>query len=164
MADTIKVNGLKELEKTLKELPGRLGEKVLRAALRRAANVIKKDAQNRVPVLASPTKYRNSGTVKNAIKVRKSKTAKYGVYVGVKPLTNKKILEYKAAGGKSNQNPNDPYYWWQLEFGNANMAARPFLRPAFEANTMKSLDEFEKYAKERVVKEAEKLAKEKGMK
>ena len=161
MADEIKVNGLAQLEKTLKALPDRLGKKVVMQALRKAANVIKKDAQNRVPVLKEATPYRNPGTVKKAIKVRKSKQDKYGVYVGVKPLAVKKIMEFK---GDSAQNPNDPYYWWQLEFGNVNMPAHPFLRPAFESNVQASIKEFENYAKDRVVVEAEKLAKEKGMK
>ena len=160
MADDIKVNGLAELQKTLKDLPDRLGKKIVMQALRKAANVIKKDAQQRVRVLATPTEFRNPGTVKKAIKVRKSKQDKYGVYVGVKPLNVKKIMAFK---GNSANNPNDPFYWWQLEFGNVNMPAFPFLRPAFDANVQTSISEFENYAKDRVVQEAEKLAKEKGM-
>jgi len=160
MADSIKVNGLAELQKTLNALPDRLGKKVVMQALRKAANVIKKDAQQRVRVLSEPTQFRNPGTVKKAIKVRKSKQDKYGVYVGVKPLNVKKIMSFK---GNSANNPNDPFYWWQLEFGNVNMPAFPFLRPAFDANVSKSISEFESYAKDRVVQEAEKLAKEKGM-
>jgi len=95
MADSIKVNGLAELQKTLNALPDRLGKKVVMQALRKAANVIKKDAQQRVRVLATPTEFRNPGTVKKAIKVRKSKQDKYGVYVGVKPLNVKKIMAFK---------------------------------------------------------------------
>jgi len=159
MASEIKVNGLAELQRTLKDLPARLGNKVVMQALRKAANVIKKDAQQRVKVLATPTKYRNSGTVKKAIKVRKSKQHKYGVFVGVKPLNVKKIMAF---AGNSANNPNDPFYWWQLEFGNVNMPAFPFLRPAFDSNVQKSITEFETYAKERVVVEAEKLARERG--
>ena len=94
--------------------------------------------------------------------MRKSKKDKYGVYVGIKPLSVKKIIAF--TGKSSAHNPDDPYYWWQLEFGNVNMPAHPFLRPAFDANVQSSIKEFEDYAKTRVVAEAEKLAKESGMK
>jgi HK97 gp10 family phage protein len=50
--------------------------------------------------------------------------------------------------GKKRDVDRDSFYWKFLEFGTNKMAARPFLRPAFEANKEgaieaigKSLDE-----------------------
>ena len=165
MAETIQLDGLNELKATLAKLPGRLEDKVLRAALRSGAQVIRKAAQAKVPVLSEPAPYRTAGTVKKAITVRRSKKDKVGVFVSVMPLGGKQISAFKGAGGKKGaQNPNDPYYWIFLEFGTAKMAPTPFLRPAFESNKGAALAKFEQFAKRRVVKEAEKLARENGSK
>ena len=81
------------------------------------------------------------GTLKKAIRVSRSKINKgqrglYEVIIRVKPLKVKQIKKFKAETGKMGAlNPNDPYYWWWVEFGTSKMAARPFLRPAF--NTTK---------------------------
>lgn len=166
MADEINVLGLKEIQATLNKLPVRLGEKVVRAALRAAAQVMRKDAQSRVPILKKPKYGRKPGTVRNAITIRRSKQDKYGVYLGVKPLSAKKIKDFK--GGKTNKNtaynPDDPWYWVFLEFGTSKRDKIPFLRPAYEAQKFASLRRFEEYAKRRVVREAEKLAREQGSK
>lgn len=162
MADEIKVEGLKQLEATLKQLPARLGEKVMRGALRASAQVIRKDAQSKAPILKEPKKGRKPGTVKNAITVRRSKKDKFGVYVGIKGIGKKAVKEFKASGGKARENPDDPFYWIFLEFGTAKMPAAPMLRPAFEARKLEALSKFEAFAKRRVVKEANKLAQENG--
>ena len=76
----------------------------------------------------------------------------------------KQIKAFK--GGKVNkaaaQNPDDPFYWLFLEFGTAKLTKTPFLRPAFESKKFEALRKFEEYCKQRVVKEAEKLARELG--
>lgn len=165
MVDEIKIDGLPELKATLARLTGRLEDKVLRAALRAGAQVIRKAAQAKAPVLSEPAPNRKAGTVKNAITVRRSKNDKVGVFVGVKPLGKKQISSFKKSGGGSGaRNPDDPFYWIFLEFGTAKMPAAPFLRPAFESNKFSALRKFEEFAKKRVVKEAEKLAKEQGSK
>lgn len=166
MVDSINVKGLRELDRTLKALPARIGEKVMRAALRAAGQVIRKDARSRVPILKSPSKYRKPGTVKNAIVIKRSRRDKFGVFVTVRTLKAKQIKAFK--GGKVNkaaaQNPDDPFYWLFLEFGTAKLTKTPFLRPAFEAKKFEALRKFEEYCKKRIVKEAEKLAAEMGSK
>jgi len=166
MADEINVLGLREIKATLERLPARLGEKVVRAALRAAAQVIRKDAQSRAPVLQKPAYGRKPGTVRSAITVRRSKQDKFGVYVSVKPLSAKKIKDFK--GGKTNKNtaynPDDPWYWVFLEFGTSKRDKMPFLRPAYEAQKFAALRRFEQFAQRRVVREAEKLAREMGSK
>ena len=164
MAETIQLDGLKELKATLAKLPGRLEDKVLRAALRSGAQVIRKAAQAKVPVLSEPAPYRTAGTVKKAITVRRSKKDKVGVFVTVKPLGKKQISSFKQSGGSGAKNPNDPFYWIFLEFGTAKMPAAPFMRPAFEGSKGAALAKFEEFSKRRVVKEAEKLARENGSK
>lgn len=163
MANEIKLHGLAELKKTFADLPSVLGEKVLRAGLRAAAKPIRDHASENAPVLKEPDPRRKAGTVKKNIVVRRSKQEKYGVYVGVKALKARQITAFKKKNGKSANNPDDPFYWIFSEFGTSKMPAAPFLRPAFESKKFEAVQKFEEYAKKRVVKEAEKLAKQKGM-
>jgi HK97 gp10 family phage protein len=161
--DEIKVTGLKEIERVLQRLPARLGEKVIRAALRAGAQVIRKDAQSKVPILKAPDKRRKPGTVKKAITIKRSKQDKFGVYLGVKGLSKDDKHVFKNnKGTKAANNPDDPFYWFFLEFGTAKMPAKPFLRPAFEARKFEALRKFEEYCKKRIAREADKLAKEMG--
>ncbi|WP_330114078.1 HK97-gp10 family putative phage morphogenesis protein [Pseudomonas sp. JS3066] len=170
-----RLEGLTELKGTLRALTPRLEKRVVMGALRAAAQVIRRDALSRVPVLQTPHPYRKPGTVKKNITVRRSRRDRAGVYVGVKPMGNKQIRAFSAGARATGQrgtkktplsarNPDDPWYWIMLEFGTRNMPARPFLRPAFETKKYEALQKFEEYMKRRVVKEAEKLAREMGMK
>lgn len=164
MAESLRIEGLTQLNATLRALPERLEKNVVLGALRAAAQVIRKDAMARVPVLQNPHPNRKPGTVRRAITVRRSRTTKNSVYVGVAGLSRKSIAAFKASGAQNGAvNPDDPYYWIFLEFGTAKMPAKPFLRPAFEAKKFEALRRFEEYLKKRLVKEALKLAREQGL-
>lgn len=153
------------MKKTLEALPLKLGERVVRAALRAGAQTIRKQAQANAPVLKEPSPYRKAGTIKANITVRKSKREKFGVYVSVKPLTSKQILSYRQSNGgaKGATNPNDPFYWVFQEFGTAHHPASPFMRPAYEEKKFSALQQFEGVLKKRIVKESEKIARESSM-
>jgi len=144
----VALHGLAQLQQTLKDLPAKLGERVVRGSLRAGAKPIFKQAQANAPVLQKADPRRKAGVVKEAIKVRKSKQQKYGVYVGVK--SKKRGID-------------DPFYWTFQEFGTAHHAAAPFLRPAFESQKYEAIKHFEAYATKRIVKEAEKIAREASM-
>ena len=163
MAETIKVHGLQELSQTLMKLPAELEKRVIMGALRAAGQTIRKDAMARAPILQKPDPRRRAGTIKKNISVRRVK-GKTAVYVGVFGASRKKIAAFKAAGGgKGANNPEDPYYWKWVEFGTKKMAARPFLRPAFEAQKYEALRMFEVYMRKRLAKEARKVALANGM-
>ena len=163
----VRMHGLEALKQTLNALPAKLGERAVRAALRAGAQTIRKQAQANAPVLKVPDPRRKAGTVKASITTRKSKRDKYGVYVSVKPLTGKQILSFRQANGakkgKGANNPDDPFYWVFREFGTADQAAEPFMRPAYEEKKYEALQQFEGILKKRVVKEAEKIAREASM-
>lgn len=163
MAESIKVHGLQELSQTLMKLPAELEKRVIMGALRAAGQTIRKDAMARAPILQKPDPRRRAGTLKKNISVRRVK-GKTAVYVGVFGASRKKIAAFKAAGGgKGANNPDDPYYWKWVEFGTKKMAARPFLRPAFEAQKYEALRMFEVYMRKRLAKEARKVALANGM-
>ncbi len=44
-----------------------------------------------------------------------------------------------------NNPSSSPGYWWWVEFGTSRFPARPFLRPAFEAQKLNALTEFRKH-------------------
>ena len=163
MAETIKVHGLQELSQTLMKLPAELEKRVIMGALRAAGQTIRKEAMARAPILQEPDPRRRAGTLRKSISVRRVK-GKVAVYVGVFGLSGKRMAAFKAGGGtKGANNPDDPYYWKWVEYGTKKMAARPFLRPAFEAKKFEAIRLFEAYMKKRLDKEVRKVAQANGM-
>ena len=132
MADgvTVKLEGIDELKRVMEQASKTIRTKAVRAALKKAGQVISKEAKQSAPVLQVPTKTRKPGTVKKAIAVRTSKFAKQqgdeGVFVGVRPLRGSRQKKLGKAGAK---NPNDPFYWKFLEFGTKKMSARKLSGP-----------------------------------
>jgi HK97 gp10 family phage protein len=163
MAESVRIEGLQQLSQTLMKLPARLEKNVILGALRAAGQVIRREAMARVPVLQKPDPRRRAGTVRKNITVRRAR-GRLAVYVGVASISKKANAAFKAGGGqKGANNPDDPYYWTWIEFGTKFQPARPFLRPAFEAKKYEALRKFDEYMKKRLVKEAQKLARENGM-
>lgn len=130
---SVKIDGLKELQEALNQLPLKIQGKPLRSAVGAAAKVVMDEAKRRVPQDSGQLKkaiYRGrsrsmSGTGKETyvVAVRKGK-AKYA--------NTRKNRRFNRVG-KTYQTRGLAYYWRFLEFGTAKMPARPFLRPAFEA-------------------------------
>lgn len=130
--DEIKIEGLKELDNRLKNLPFKVQKKVLNAAVRSGATIIKKEAKQRVPV--------RSGFLKKNILVRKKK----------KQPIDKPIYQVGCS--------NKAWYGRIIEFGSRMVAARPWLRPAFDVSKQKVLDQIRKKLKIGIEREAAKLA------
>lgn len=158
MADgvVVKLEGVEELKRAMAAAAGTIRKRAVRGALRQAGKVIQKAARIAVPVLTTPARYRKPGTVKKAISVRTSKTARRtgneGVFINVRPIGSS-AARVKKFGKESAKNPNDPFYWRFLEFGTKKMAARPFLRPAAESKGPEAISTFMKS----VVPQIEKL-------
>ncbi len=114
----IKLEGVDEFVDALRALPGVLRRRVIVAALRDGAREIQRIAKTYAPVLKGVSRNRRPGTLRNAITVRTSKFARQqgdaGVFVGVRPLRG---AREKKLGRRGATNPNDPYYWWFVEFG-----------------------------------------------
>ena len=147
MAEMHKWHGFRELEQNLKALGTEMHERGVKRMMSRAAVPMRDDARVRAPVLAVATPTRRPGTVRNAIHIWRKRATEYAVtyYVGVRRLSGKAVAMFKQnnrKGGKaanSANNPNDPYFWFYLELGTSKMAARPFLRPAFEAKKLEAV-------------------------
>lgn len=144
--ETIRVNGLGDALRELRELPRKLRIGALRKGLRAAGRVVQSEARVKAPVLQQATPYRTRGLVRRSISVRASRLARkrgdIGVYVTVRQLSRKQVTAGKAAGFGVGRNPKDPFYFRFLEQGTKKMAARPFLGPALQSKSQEATDAF----------------------
>ena len=128
---TTRIEGAAELDKVLKALPKRMGERALVAAVRAGANIIRDEARARVPV--------GTGRLRDEIVVKRIRTGQASLTMRLGPLRSS-------------------FYGMFFEFGTSIQAARPFLRPAFDAKVGEALGALGTRLGKRVEAEAKKLA------
>lgn len=142
MTDTVTftIQGVEALQAKLNSVKKDVQFKGGRFALRKAANLIAKKAKEGAKRLDDP---KSAADIEKNIAVRWSgRTFKQNgnlmFRVGVMGGAGgtKKTDAYSGLPGK------DTRHWRQLEFGNQNMRARPFMRPALAENTSAAVDEF----------------------
>ena len=122
----VKVEGLDDIVRKLGLLPDRVGNRALRRALRKGANVIRDNA--RVNARALDDNLSREAIYKNIVtqgmgRRREKATGGVGMRVGV-------LGGAKKGGGGAGNPGGDTFYWRFLEFGTSNMKARPFMRQA----------------------------------
>lgn len=152
----IQISGLKELEQAMRQLPDKLQQRPLRAAVNAAAQVVKKQARANVPV--------DTGLLKKDIIVTRSRRRSapgretYLVMVREKKKKYADTRRNRRANrvGKTYTVQGDAYYWRFLEFGTVKMPARPFMRRAFENTKNQQIDAL----KTKLSESIEKLARE----
>lgn len=142
----IQVQGLKELQDRLLQLPKKVGDQALASCLGSAALVIQKEARSHV--------------------VRAAKD--YALYPGkgkggeiVSPgwlrsqIVKKRVKQSKSSAETiiTFKDKKHAFFWRFIEFGTSKMQAHPFMRPAFEAAKEKAVQRFEERMKERLDKE-----------
>lgn len=162
---TFKLEGFKELDKALGELPKRTGKNVLRRVLKKAAEPILDAMTANAPrdtgVLVS--KIAESGTL--SANERKGHVAEFlGIGDGGQKIFGKQAARnyVEIHVGSSGKKQNSPVPMW-IEFGTSELPPQPFMRPAWESNKDRALNiikielagEIEKAAK----RYAKKLAK-----
>lgn len=122
---TVRVEGLTELRKALLELPKELQRGPLRSAVSAGAKVIQQQAIANAP--------EDTGVLKRAIYRTRSRS-------GSSPVQEMHVVGWRSGWkyqarrtkkGKLTTN-RDAWYGRFIEFGTSKMAARPFLRPAFD--------------------------------
>lgn len=108
-----KIEGLKELDRALKQLPLAVQKRVLRATLQKAGQPIVEDAQGRAPRLTGELAERITIKATLSRRQRRRMRKEKGAVVMFVGSTDPKAH--------------------LLEFGTEKMAARPFLRPSWDA-------------------------------
>ena len=131
------ITGAKELERLLKKLPGKLAERELTSAARAGANVIRKEARARAPRGSDPSAASQKfGSLRKNIRVTRVKKTSRSVEMAIH---------------------NGKAFWGGfLEWGTKNIAARPWMTPAFDTSAQPALTK----VGERLGKGIEKVAKE----
>lgn len=158
---SFKLEGLGEMQAKFASVRYDLRRKGGRAALRKAAQLVRDDAIRRAQAIDDP---QTAETIARNISERWNgrlfkNTGDLGFRVGV--LGGARDESGKVPGKKSvKENPGgDTFYWRFVEFGTERMRARPFLRPALATNVQKATDLFvSEYSKsiDRAIKKAAK--------
>ena len=135
----VHIEGLRELDKALGDLPIKVRELVAESAARAGANVIKKEWIRRAP----------RGTIVN------SKNAEFGPLhknIKVKKMTK---LGKSAAGFLVHE--GDAFWAWFVEFG-TGQPPQPFARPGFDAAVQPSIVAMTKTFKTKFISISKQLA------
>ena len=134
----VKIDGLKDLEKTLLNLGTKTAGKVLRETLKEIAKPMFNDIKNSTPV--------KTGALKESVRltsgVGRSKRSKYSARARI------------IIGGKSTKKRKTAGHAITIEYGNSSRAARPFIRPAFDKNVNQALSKFKQTLSQRILKAA----------
>lgn len=156
----VEVKGLRELGQALEKFPHALARKYLRRAVFKATQLIQQEAVIRAPFRTGVLS-QNIVVARSRDKKATSLTEMYKVIVRPIRLNAKakKVLRIlKKATGKRTSIQGDPFYWRFHEFGTQKMAARPFLRPAFETQKDSALEVLKRELSQGVAKAAKEVA------
>ena len=155
---TISITGLSDLEKRLLDFPDKIARNILARALSKGAAVIRDEARQIAP--------KDTGEMALDIMIKKARMERgstlltFHVFV----RTGKKS---RLAGKKRNVQ-RDSFYWRFVEFGHMTrqgkdtvgpprfVAARPFMRPAFETMKEQAVEAIRLSLAENIDKEAAK--------
>lgn len=135
---TVRVEGLRELERALAQLPKATGKNVLKRTLMKAGQPIEVAAEAQAPELRGHLK-RSISTSTKLTKRQKSQHRKQST-----------VEVFVGAGGL-------PQAHLQ-EFGTVDHPPQPFLRPAWDANKMRALESIKGDLWAEIKKAAERLA------
>ena len=155
--ELVKVEGLAELAKALRELPDRVAKNGLRVSVYAGAKVIRDEARLRAPKATESLGPNQPppGTLKRSVIMKHipelSSLTRQTFFVTVRH--GKK---YRKQGKKGNLS-QDAWYWRFVEFGTRKMRASPFLRPALEAERRDAVQAMKERLAERVELEAKNL-------
>ena len=155
--ELVKVEGLTELAKALRELPDRVAKNGLRVSVYAGAKVIRDEARLRAPKATESLGPNQPppGTLKRSVIMKHipelSSLTRQTFFVTVRH--GKK---YRKQGKKGNLS-QDAWYWRFVEFGTRKMRARPFLRPALEAKRRDAVQAMKERLAERLELEAKNL-------
>ncbi len=136
----IKVDGLIDIEKALRNMGELAGGEELQKALGSAAKVIQGKAKDGIHVAVAPYETYSGrkvspGWLKSQLVTKRVNRSQH---------TAQTIVCFK--------NSFDAFFWRFLEFGTSKMRARPFLRKAFEAAKEDAVDRFKDRLKARIDK------------
>jgi HK97 gp10 family phage protein len=159
---SVEIKGLRELQVAIKELPEKLQGAPIRTSLYSGAKLVREHAR-RIHTWHDDTGFLSQAIVSFPVKKNEHQYTDQ-VRVGVRRRRVKKPSK-KFAGARGRRQRRQkktiitPYYWRYLEFGTSRMSAKPFLRPAFEAEKSDAAKRITERLREEVEKAANKVRK-----
>jgi len=170
--EILKVEGFKELESALKELPKATGRNCIRRALTKAADPIVQSAKSMAPKGIT-------GNLKDAIIVTKVRftvgDAGKQAYAEAMRQGKTKVEAAEAAHEANAAASNDEvvtsgvaiigvdtkkaFYAHFVEFGTSHSTPKPFLRPAWEKGKVQAAEAIKDILKDEIDKAVERIAK-----
>lgn len=168
--EKVKVEGLKELEAALKELPKATGRNVIRRALTTAALPVAELARANAPFKEGVLR---RSIIVSKIRFSKGEAGKAAFAAAMKRGASRAEAaqaahEANAEGGNDEDITSglaeigpttEAFYAHFVEFGTAHSVAKPFMRPAFEGNKATAVQVIQAALKEEIAKAVERLAK-----
>ncbi len=136
---TLKIEGFKELEDALRNLPQEVAGKVMRDALKRASQPMAEEAKRRAPRSDDPGP---GGHMADSIDVRTMR-----VTDGLDDVETHLWIGPDRAH----------FYGLFQEFGTVHQGAKPFMRPAFDGLAQDTIDQFGKELGASIERAARKL-------
>jgi HK97 gp10 family phage protein len=128
----VKVEGLPELEKALNDLGPSLAKKAMVEASKAGGKTFADAAKQKAPRMTKATKHRQPGELADSIVVTTKTNARTGA-------TKAKVGPARPKGG----NKQEPGAWGLMEeFGSVHNRPQPYLRPAFDENAEKIIQDF----------------------
>ena len=147
---SVQITGLSDLDKQMTQFVDKLQKKILVGGVRAGANVFRTEARSKaavaeraiIKIFKGQEITVQPGFMQKAVRSWQRRKTKYAVSFSI-----------GVAGWKNRFSKLFPFWWRFLEFGTAKMAAKPFLRPSYEAKKMEAIDQMKKYLSERMAKE-----------
>lgn len=151
----IKIEGLSELKKELKNLSDREAKNITNSALRAGASTINKSVKSNVPT--------DSGNLKKFIKVKKRRSRnkneiRFSISPQIKKIDFKTIQGGVSSGYRAKldalrrQKDAGAWYFYFLEFGTKHQKAQPMFRPAFDSTNKSVTDDITRKMAQRIEK------------
>lgn len=162
MTIRVKVEGAKDIEAALRELGDQKAmRRALRGALRAAGEPMMELARSLAP--------HDQGDLKRSIKMATAKRFRgqdqdqFGIVIGIDANEQPpKQVPRKTGKGGTYRDPGVLGVAQITEFGRPGKAAKPFMRPAFDAEGEKTIQRFSKAAGPAIEKESERLARKRA--
>lgn len=118
---SMKIIGAEELYRKLQDLEKKASLKVIKKGLKAGADLVLESVRSKCPV--------DTGRLKRSLESKTGKTKKGYASMIVQPSSKKE------PGLVSNTKKDNKRYYYPavLEYGSSRQAAKPFMRPAFDA-------------------------------
>lgn len=130
MAETVRVRGLRQLDRRLATLPTKVGFKALRSGMMKASLPMFKLAKSNAQSVGIKALDAGSTAAAMGRWTRKLSPTRTALFMGPRNKNKKALALWNTFHGKDAKRLN---HFHLVEFGSVNGPAQPFLRPAFEA-------------------------------